>query len=74
MAMAASTEFPATARFSARMDAGLWIAGEVAMEALSPLLRSSANYRFCNIPASSPVAGTCARILLDPYLITWRNH
>jgi hypothetical protein len=43
MAIAASTELPATARFSARMDAGLWIAGELAMRALSPLTTASAN-------------------------------
>jgi hypothetical protein len=45
MAMAASTEFPATARFSARMEAGLSIAGELAMQALSPLRHGSANVR-----------------------------
>ena len=57
-AIAASTEFPATARFSARMDAGLSMVGELAMEALSPLLRGSDNYRFQNILAPCPAVGT----------------
>jgi hypothetical protein len=40
------------------MDAGLWIVGELAMKALSPLPHSSANYRFQNIRTSSPAVGT----------------
>jgi hypothetical protein len=46
MATAASTEFPATARFSARMEAGLSIVGELAMQALSPLPYGFANCRW----------------------------
>src|SRR5580693_5935074 len=52
MAIAASTELPATARFSARMDAGLWIAGELAIRALSPLTTASANSSSGHISAT----------------------
>jgi hypothetical protein len=43
MAIAASTEFPATARFSERMESGLSTADGVAMTALSPLATPFAN-------------------------------
>src|SRR5271166_740224 len=65
IAIAASTEFPATARFSARMDSGLSVAASMGMTALSPLLTPSANPVAGTFPHALPTAAElCARISL----------
>jgi hypothetical protein len=57
MAIAANTEFPATARFSARIDAGLSIAGDLGMTALSPLMTSFANRHVEHISSATTDSG-----------------
>jgi hypothetical protein len=76
MAIAANTELPATARFSARMDPELSISGDAAMKALSPLTSLSANtYSRNYFRQTLPTAvELCARIFTDPFDLPWRNH